>query len=101
MLFDLLSMIIRGPLLSYLMSHMLQLIGAVHIWLLILLHLISNRTKLSKALIVDPTEIMLRSPADLKIKHGTTLRLGVVCLQPSPLCSSFLERFHRKLHLWI
>lgn len=98
---DLLSMATRGPLLSYLKSLMLQSIGAVHLWLLILSHLISNRTKLSKALIIDPTEVVLKSPADLKIKHGTTLRLGAVCLQPSPLLSSHLERFYRKSHLWI
>ncbi|EKM78680.1 hypothetical protein AGABI1DRAFT_85596 [Agaricus bisporus var. burnettii JB137-S8] len=36
-----------------------------------------DRTKLSKALITDPTGITLRTPADLKIKYGTTLRLGV------------------------
>lgn len=101
MVFNLLSMVTRGPLLSYLKNRMLQLIGAVHFWLPILSHLISNRTKISKALIIDPTEIMLQTPADLRIKHGTTLRLGVVCLRPSPLYSSFLNRFHRKLHLWI
>ena len=39
---------------------------------------ISNRTKLSKALITDPIAIMWKSPADLKIMHGTTLRLGAV-----------------------
>lgn len=35
-----------------------------------------DRTKLSKALITDPIAIMWKSPADLKIMHGTTLRLG-------------------------
>ncbi|KAF9561966.1 flavoprotein [Agrocybe pediades] len=36
-----------------------------------------DRTKLSKALITDPAKIEWRSPADLKIKYGTNLRLGV------------------------
>lgn len=36
------------------------------------------RTKLSKALITDPAKIEWRSAADLKIRYGTTLRLGVV-----------------------
>ncbi|KXN91685.1 Apoptosis-inducing factor 1 [Leucoagaricus sp. SymC.cos] len=36
-----------------------------------------DRTKLSKALITDPAAIMWKTPADLKIKYGTTLRLGV------------------------
>lgn len=35
-----------------------------------------DRTKLSKALITDPAAIMWKTPADLKIKYGTTLRLG-------------------------
>ena len=38
-----------------------------------------NRTKLSKALITDPAKIEWRSAADLKIKYGTNIRLGVVC----------------------
>jgi hypothetical protein len=36
------------------------------------------RTKLSKALITDPTKIEWRTAADLKIKYGTNIRLGVV-----------------------
>jgi NADPH-dependent 2,4-dienoyl-CoA reductase/sulfur reductase-like enzyme/nitrite reductase/ring-hydroxylating ferredoxin subunit len=36
-----------------------------------------DRTKLSKALITDPTKIEWRTPGDLKIKYGTNLRLGV------------------------
>ncbi|KAF9453451.1 hypothetical protein P691DRAFT_800718 [Macrolepiota fuliginosa MF-IS2] len=36
-----------------------------------------DRTKLSKALITDPAKIQWKTPADLKIKYGTTLRLGV------------------------
>ncbi|KDR78894.1 hypothetical protein GALMADRAFT_244538 [Galerina marginata CBS 339.88] len=36
-----------------------------------------DRTKLSKALITDPAKIEWRTPADLKIKYGTNLRLGV------------------------
>ncbi|KAF5342112.1 hypothetical protein D9611_001598 [Ephemerocybe angulata] len=36
-----------------------------------------DRTKLSKALIVDPAKIEWRNAADLKIKYGTNLRLGV------------------------
>ena len=36
------------------------------------------RTKLSKALITDPAKIEWRTPADLKIKYGTNLRLGLV-----------------------
>lgn len=38
-----------------------------------------NRTKLSKALVTDPAKIEWRSAADLKIKYGTNIRLGVVC----------------------
>lgn len=37
-----------------------------------------RRTKLSKALITDPTKIEWRTAADLKIKYGTNIRLGVV-----------------------
>ncbi|KAF5327184.1 hypothetical protein D9619_004398 [Psilocybe cf. subviscida] len=36
-----------------------------------------DRTKLSKALITDPAKIEWRTAADLKIKYGTNLRLGV------------------------
>ncbi|KAH7912323.1 hypothetical protein BJ138DRAFT_1134802 [Hygrophoropsis aurantiaca] len=36
-----------------------------------------DRTKLSKALITDPSKIEWRTAADLKIKYGTTLRIGV------------------------
>ncbi|KAG2017822.1 glutathione-disulfide reductase, variant 2 [Coprinopsis cinerea AmutBmut pab1-1] len=36
-----------------------------------------DRTKLSKALITDPAKIEWRSAADLKIKYGTNIRLGV------------------------
>ncbi|TEB34751.1 hypothetical protein FA13DRAFT_1729396 [Coprinellus micaceus] len=36
-----------------------------------------DRTKLSKALITDPVKVELRNAADLKIKYGTNLRLGV------------------------
>ncbi|KAA1467335.1 flavo protein [Dentipellis sp. KUC8613] len=36
-----------------------------------------DRTKLSKALITDASKLEWRSPADLKIKYGTTLRIGV------------------------
>jgi hypothetical protein len=35
------------------------------------------RTKLSKALITDPSKLEWRSPADLRIKYGTILRTGV------------------------
>jgi len=35
-----------------------------------------DRTKLSKALITDAASIQWKSAADLKIKYGTTLRLG-------------------------
>ncbi|KAG6909960.1 hypothetical protein DXG01_014229 [Tephrocybe rancida] len=34
-------------------------------------------TKLSKALITDPTKVELKSAGELKIKYGTTIRLGV------------------------
>ena len=40
--------------------------------------LLFRRTKLSKALITDPTKIEWRTAADLKIKYGTNIRLGVV-----------------------
>ncbi|KAI6039787.1 hypothetical protein EDC04DRAFT_1612968 [Pisolithus marmoratus] len=36
-----------------------------------------DRTKLSKALITDAAKIEWRSASDLKIRYGTTLRLGV------------------------
>ncbi|KAH7884680.1 hypothetical protein F5I97DRAFT_1891150 [Phlebopus sp. FC_14] len=36
-----------------------------------------DRTKLSKALITEPPKLEWRTAADLKIKYGTTLRLGV------------------------
>ncbi|RXW21742.1 hypothetical protein EST38_g4133 [Candolleomyces aberdarensis] len=36
-----------------------------------------DRTKLSKALITDPAKIEWKTAADLKIKYGTNLRLGV------------------------
>ncbi|KAF8199659.1 flavoprotein [Pholiota molesta] len=36
-----------------------------------------DRTKLSKALITDPAKIEWRTAADLKIKYGTNIRLGV------------------------
>jgi len=35
-----------------------------------------DRTKLSKALITDASKLEWRTPADLKIKYGTTLRIG-------------------------
>ena len=38
------------------------------------------RTKLSKALITDPVKVELRNAADLKIKYGTNLRLGLVSI---------------------
>lgn len=38
------------------------------------------RTKLSKALITDPSKLEWRTPADLKIKYGTSLRIGTVSL---------------------
>ncbi|KAL4062236.1 hypothetical protein V8B97DRAFT_1947463 [Scleroderma yunnanense] len=41
------------------------------------LHAPIDRTKLSKALITDPAKIELRTAADLKIRYGTTLRIGV------------------------
>lgn len=41
------------------------------------MHAPIDRTKLSKALITDPAKIEWRSAADLKIRYGTTLRLGV------------------------
>ncbi|KAF9237628.1 hypothetical protein BU15DRAFT_75823 [Melanogaster broomeanus] len=36
-----------------------------------------DRTKLSKALITDPSKLEWRTAADLKIKYGATLRVGV------------------------
>ncbi|EIN09781.1 hypothetical protein PUNSTDRAFT_51954 [Punctularia strigosozonata HHB-11173 SS5] len=36
-----------------------------------------DRTKLSKALVTDPSKLEWRSAADLKIKYGTILRTGV------------------------
>jgi apoptosis-inducing factor 3 len=36
-----------------------------------------DRTKLSKALITDPTKLEWRSAADLRIKYGINLRTGV------------------------
>ncbi|KAF8968027.1 flavoprotein [Flammula alnicola] len=36
-----------------------------------------DRTRLSKALVTDPAKLEWRSSADLKIKYGTNLRLGV------------------------
>ncbi|KAG5645532.1 hypothetical protein DXG03_005807 [Asterophora parasitica] len=36
-----------------------------------------DRTRLSKALITDPAKVEWLNAADLKIKYGTTLRLGV------------------------
>ncbi|KAG6333683.1 hypothetical protein ID866_5401, partial [Astraeus odoratus] len=41
------------------------------------MHAPIDRTKLSKALITDPAKIEWRTAADLKIRYGTTLRLGV------------------------
>jgi hypothetical protein len=38
------------------------------------------RTKLSKALITDASKLEWRTPADLKIKYGTALRIGTVGL---------------------
>ncbi|KAF8072016.1 hypothetical protein FPV67DRAFT_1748109 [Lyophyllum atratum] len=35
-----------------------------------------DRTKLSKALITDPTKVEWRTAGELKIKYGTTIRLG-------------------------
>jgi hypothetical protein len=45
------------------------------------------RTKLSKALITDVSKLEWRTPADLKIKYGTALRIGTVGL-PSILLRS-------------
>jgi len=45
------------------------------------------RTKLSKALITDASKLEWRTAADLKIKYGTTLRIGTVGL-PSILLLS-------------
>jgi hypothetical protein len=39
-----------------------------------------SRTKLSKALITDASKLEWRTAADLKIKYGTTLRIGTVGL---------------------
>jgi NADPH-dependent 2,4-dienoyl-CoA reductase/sulfur reductase-like enzyme len=36
-----------------------------------------DRTKLSKALISDASKLEWRSPSDLRIKYGVTLRAGV------------------------
>lgn len=41
-------------------------------------HKLVSSTKLSKALITDPSKLEWRSPADLRIKYGTILRVGVV-----------------------
>lgn len=46
----------------------------------ILLTNLLHRTKLSKALITDPAKVEWRSAADLKIKYGTNIRLGVVII---------------------
>jgi hypothetical protein len=46
------------------------------------------RTKLSKALITDASKLEWRTPADLKIKYGTALRIGTVGLHPFP-CSPY------------
>lgn len=39
-----------------------------------------HRTILSKTLMNDATKLEYRTAADLKIKYGTTIRLGSVCL---------------------
>lgn len=43
-----------------------------------LIQSITDRTKLSKALITDASKIEWRTPADLKIKYNTTLRTDAV-----------------------
>ena len=43
------------------------------------------RTKLSKALITEASKLEWRTPADLKIKYGTTLRVGTVSLSSIPI----------------
>ncbi|TFK72981.1 flavo protein [Pluteus cervinus] len=37
-----------------------------------------DRTKLSKALVTDPTKLEWKTAADLKIKYGTNIRLGTI-----------------------
>ncbi len=39
---------------------------------------VTHRTRLSKGLPTDATKLEYRTAADLKIKYGTNLRLGVV-----------------------
>jgi hypothetical protein len=50
------------------------------------------RTKLSKALITDASKLEWRTPADLKIKYGTTLRVGTVGLPSIPSLSLLVLR---------
>jgi hypothetical protein len=47
-------------------------------------------TKLSKALITDASKIEWKSPADLKIKFGTTIRIGVVSISSRCISSTHL-----------
>ena len=61
-------------------KHMLLLIGLwAHRSLCLSFPMNHFRPKLSKALITDPGKLEWRTAADLKIRYGTTLRLGVVC----------------------
>jgi hypothetical protein len=48
----------------------------------------SSRTKLSKALITEASKLEWRTAADLKIKYGTTLRIGTVGLPSTHLLST-------------
>lgn len=51
------------------------------------------RTKLSKALITEASKLEWRTPADLKIKYGTTLRVGTASLPSVPIsCLLILTR---------
>ncbi|KAH8831282.1 hypothetical protein DL96DRAFT_1777615 [Flagelloscypha sp. PMI_526] len=43
-----------------------------------------DRTKLSKTLITDPSKLQWRTAAELQIKYGTTIRLGVTVTSVSP-----------------
>jgi len=76
------STVMKGQSLSFLKKHTAPLIGICPCFqILIRVYRIDHRkyrTKLSKALIIDPAKIEWRTAADLKIKYGTNLRLGVV-----------------------
>jgi apoptosis-inducing factor 3 len=50
-----------------------------------------DRTKLSKALVTDPSKLEWRSPADLKIKYGTILRTGAVRLSTFSTYVRFID----------